>query len=207
MKLGSHNTFTYLPVKQWYLKPFAFAARCQEVDIWQQYALGVRLFDLRIRFNDKGTPIICHGIIQYEHPDNFIYEVLNKLNKCKGIYIRVVLECKKSTSNEYLYQYTNFVSFCLQIKSEYPNVTFFGGNDRTGFSTGEPVYNFGNDIKLHDRYSSTTSLFKSKNRFLRIIDDLYPRYYAKTHNIENIEEFKEAKVNDRWLFIDFVNIK
>ena len=58
---------------------------------------------------------------------------------------------------------------------------------------------------LIDRYSSTTSLFNSDNKFLRIIDDLYPKLYAKLRNKKNFKEFDECP-ND-YLFVDFVEIR
>ena len=69
------------------------------------------------------------------------------------------------------------------------------------------MYEFTNeDIPtLVDRYSSTTSLFESDNKFLRIIDDLYPKLYAKLRNKKNFKEFDEGP-ND-YLFVDFVEIR
>jgi hypothetical protein len=29
MKIASHNSFTYLRPRRWYMRPFAFMARCQ----------------------------------------------------------------------------------------------------------------------------------------------------------------------------------
>lgn len=197
MKLGSHNTFTYLPVKQWYLKPFAFAARCQEVDIWQQYALGARLFDLRVRFDKNDRPVICHGLVKYKCSNTFIEDTLYKLNKCKGICVRVILETHRKNSR----QENLFRTFCSHLEKTYYNLNFFGGQRKFNWTK---VYYFSNgEEDLDDKYSSTTSLFKSSNNFLRIMDDLYPKYYAKKLNKVNIANGTTHK----WLFIDFVNIR
>lgn len=51
MKLASHNSMTYLPIKKWWLKPFRFIAQCQNKTIEEQYQAGVRMFDIRIAFN------------------------------------------------------------------------------------------------------------------------------------------------------------
>jgi len=48
MILGSHNSWSYLPPKKWYMKPFRFTAQCQDWDIKTQYEHGVRCFDLRL---------------------------------------------------------------------------------------------------------------------------------------------------------------
>lgn len=204
MKLGSHNSFTYLPIKQWYLKPFAFMARCQEVDIWNQYFLGVRLFDLRVRFDKNGDPVICHNLAEYKADDSFIFDTLKKLNNCKGIHVRVVLELRKSNTEKYDRQKRLFEAFCINLKKDYSNITFFGGNDRTGFTTGEKIYDFNNDVQIVGLYSSTTSLFKINSKILRIIDDWYPKYYAQKCNKKNLENLKDYP---GWVHIDFVNIK
>lgn len=197
MKLGTHNTFTYLPVRQWYLKPFAFTGKCQEVDIWQQYSLGARLFDLRVKFNKYQQPILCHGILQYEHDIDFIDNILLKLNKCKGIYVRVILETfrKRGTQQEL------FSTYCKYLEKTFENIKFFGGNRKSDWKR---IYYFNNcDEDLDGKYSSVTSLFNSNNNLLRVLDDLYPKYYAKKMNKTNIV----AGTTHKWLFIDFINIK
>lgn len=46
--IGSHNSMSYLPIRGWrkILTPWA---RCQSISLQQQYELGVRYFDIRIR--------------------------------------------------------------------------------------------------------------------------------------------------------------
>ena len=63
----SHNSFTYLQPRQWWLKPLAIFAKCQSLDFRQQYHAGVRCFDVRIRF-DGYTPVVCHGVVEYQFP-------------------------------------------------------------------------------------------------------------------------------------------
>ena len=87
--------------------------------------------------------------------------------------------------------------------SEYTKIKFFGGNRKFDWKR---LFNFKNDDEqLIDLYSSTTTLFKSDNKFLRIIDDLYPWLYAKLMNKKHYQKYNDEK--DKWLFIDFVNIK
>lgn len=57
MKLASHNTVTYPTIKQWYLRPFTFMARCQSRSHIEQYKRGARFFDIRVRFDKNGQPI------------------------------------------------------------------------------------------------------------------------------------------------------
>lgn len=64
--IGSHNSLTYLPVKQWYLKPFGWMARCQSKTLNEQfYIYGVRLFDFRVRFDKDGGIIHAHGPFKF----------------------------------------------------------------------------------------------------------------------------------------------
>lgn len=51
--IGSHNTFSYLPIKnRWmsFLKPWY---KCQDKDIVQQINNGARFFDIRVKFDKK----------------------------------------------------------------------------------------------------------------------------------------------------------
>ena len=66
MLLGSHNSLSYLPPKKWYMKPFHFMARCQSVDYVKQYEeYGIRLFDIRLWFNEKGEIEVRHGLFVF----------------------------------------------------------------------------------------------------------------------------------------------
>lgn len=197
MKIGSHNTFTYLPVRQWWLKPIGFMAKCQSLDIWKQYQLGIRLFDLRVRFTLNGKPILCHGYMEYDCPTDFISDTLHKLNKCKGIYVRVILEINKENK----YQEDRFIQYCKKLELTYENIKFFEGRRKFDFKT---IYKFKNPNEdLDEKYSSVTSFFKSKNKFLKIIDDWFPWIYAKLNNKKNLKKGTTHK----WFLLDFVNIR
>lgn len=60
--LGSHNTFTYKSAKWKIFNLFSNFWRCQDKTIDEQYNLGVRYFDIRVRKIKNGYQI-CHGII------------------------------------------------------------------------------------------------------------------------------------------------
>ena len=61
MILASHNSLTYYK-PQWYLRPLAWIGRCQSKTIQEQYELGVRYFDIRIKYDDY-TAISGHFLI------------------------------------------------------------------------------------------------------------------------------------------------
>lgn len=64
--LGSHNTFSYLPLKNWWLYPFNFMAKCQSKTLGQQIAAGVGYIDIRIKMDAKGRLWLAHGLMKYK---------------------------------------------------------------------------------------------------------------------------------------------
>ena len=67
MKLGSHNSLTYLKPKKWYMCFFRFVAQCQSKSYEEQFESGIRMFDVRLRpsKNINDEPIIAHGLMEY----------------------------------------------------------------------------------------------------------------------------------------------
>ena len=201
MKLASHNTFTYLTPRKWWMRLLAFTARCQRVGYNQQLELGAQMFDLRIKFDKYGHAIVCHGLIEYDDPSDdkhFALWLLNSKAKEEGIpyYVRVVLESKHPND----YQKDCFRKCCAALLEFYPNILFFGGNDRSDWSCQHPIYDFGTPIPdIDEQHASTTALF---SRFPRL-DDLWPWLYARLFNHRNI---KKGTSHD-WLMIDFVDIQ
>ena len=208
MIIGSHNSLSYLPPKRWWMKPFAFMARCQRVDYTRQYMLGARLFDLRVWFDKDGNIQVRHGRMLYDIGQYGIYKFLRSLERISAwfpddrCYCRIILE-EDAHASRMPYAGKSeelFNKFCYMTEKQYPHVKFFGGNRKYDWKV---LYDFGNAVSLDDKYSSTTSLFKSKKRWLAVLDDLCPYLYAKTHNIKNTREGTDKDC----LFIDFVDIQ
>lgn len=188
MILGSHNTMTYLPVKQWYLKPFFWTARCQSNTLWDQFCKGARLFDIRVRFDKNGDITFAHGPIEFV---GNVYDVLEDLDSWSRnciVYVRIILESNSPMKDQEL-QEEHFKYFCNNIVNTYTNLIFFGGNRKYDWKV---VHDFGvQEPTLDDKYSSTTG---SK------IDDLWPWLYARLNNKSNIQNGTNKDV----LFIDFI---
>ena len=195
---GSHNSWTFRTPVKWYLKPLYFLAQCQEVDIQTQMKdYNISLFDLRVKFINN-EPYIHHGIFNYGKVDYNDLKLLND-NNC---YLRVMLESNSKMKDQIL-QEQQFITFCNELTQKYPNIKFFGGNRKFD---GKDVYNF-NTLQqptLIDLYSSVTTLFDSDNKYLRILDDWFPRLYALLKNKKNLKE--DVDTEDTYLFYDFVNI-
>lgn len=205
-KIASHNSFSYLCPRKWWMRLIRFTGKCQEVCIERQYHLGVRMFDIRLRFDRRGIPILCHGIMEYEvedmYTDVFLTLFFNNMNKKGDCTCRIVLETKKPDK----WQEKCFKVFCEYIEYRFTNITFVGGNNRTDWLCENPIYEFKTPFpKLVNTYASATSMWPNDTHFLRYVDDLYPKWYAKKHNTTNY--LLGTPTNDHWLMLDFVNIK
>lgn len=200
--IGSHDSMTYLPVKQWYYKPFKWMAKCQSKNLEEQFVdYGVRLFDFRVRF-DGTEPVMAHGPIVFKGDirDYLEYLDLSAELGCENVYVRLLLESNKPMKDQET-QELLFQEFCEYCIHKYPNLTFFGGRRKYDWKI---IYEFKDDPQLNDLYSSTTNIFGlSKDHWTAKIDDLWPWLYAKLHNKKNYNKCNDAGI----LFIDFVNIR
>ena len=207
MNIGTHNSLTYLTPKTWWGKLLKFTARCQSIDYEKQYELGARVFDVRLWYDDTMNVEIRHGRIAYDHSYRTLHKMLEFLDKKGDCYVRILCEEDSFAKHNLLAvdKEYEFVEDCEFYENKYKNIKFFGGNRKYDWKV---LYNFKNkDIPtLIDKNSSTTSLFKNNNNFLRIIDDLCPILYAKLKNHTNIEKHKQSGSKD-YLFIDFINIQ
>ena len=200
MKLASHNTFTFLTPRTWWMRLLAFTARCQRVNFATQLDRGAQMFDIRVRFKGSGVPILCHGLIEYQEyipvTDSLLY--LNYCCKRDDIhyYCRIVLETKHPDD----FQIQSFRALCKAYQDTFQDIVFFGGNDRSDWSCQHPVYDFGTPMPdINVKRARTTALFP---RFPRL-DDLWPWLYARLFNHRNIQ----AGTPHEWLMIDFVDIQ
>lgn len=94
--LGAHNANTYLKPRKWWMRLINFTSKCQKLSIDEQIEHGVRYFDFRIRWDEKGKKFInCHGLIEYDKPllcilYNLTYFIF--VNPTEKIYIRFVYD-------------------------------------------------------------------------------------------------------------------
>lgn len=205
MKLATHNTMSYQRPKQLWAKLFPFFARCQRVDYKRQHELGAQGFDLRIFWDNDGNIEFRHGI--YRYPADNLYDVLDYARD-NDIIVRILFELR-DYNEKYIKNVeelkVKFIQFCSDIEDKYPTIRFYGGRI-TG--TWEQIYKFSNEPKMTEvsLYSSVTSLFDSKKKWLKVIDDWCPYFYAKWMNKRNIEEYKDK--DDTWyVSIDFIDIQ
>lgn len=192
MILGSHNSWSYLPVRKWWMKPIAFTARCQSVDIKKQYEMGVRCFDLRVRFNKYGLGVVVHGIVEYCYTASKIYEDLAWLNEKGDCCVRVIHEVRSAK------QYKSrdihrFRSFCSVIEHDYRYIHFWCG--RNLFCWGYDYRFSGAEPTCEERYASVCAP--------KLIDDWWPWLYARLHNRKILRDGTDKEI----LLIDYIDIK
>ena len=124
----THDSITAHPPRKWWMKLGKWIAVTQSKTIYQQYADGIRCFDLRVRLDKDNKWVMCHGL--YEVEANF-YEVIENLRDLaiadkSTIYIRIVLENLKINNHEA----EKFKKLCecyiaVSIRQDYGNLALF----------------------------------------------------------------------------------
>lgn len=186
MKLATHNSLTYLKPKYWWMKLFKFCYQCQDRTIENQYVDGVRYFDFRFSFDSNRHLEFRHKLIPFKSSFFKLEDILTYLNtRNDKVYIRVVLEKNTKDTDPY-----DFRVLCELIQQQYENITFLCGED---VKTKKVIYDFKNGYgpQVVEKYSSVTG---------KLIDGLWPRRWAKKHNQEIYETYKDT---DKYLMIDF----
>lgn len=189
MIIGSHNSWSYLPVRRWWMKPIAFTARCQNVDIQEQHELGIRCFDLRVRF-DKGRIILVHGIVEYEYNLTELFSNLRWLNKQGKCYVRILHDVRNKRQLESS-DSVEFRWFCSMLEKTYTHIRFWCGRNLYDWNKD---YDFGIYPTCEEKYGSV-----SNHKWLYV---WWPWLYARLHN----KNLRAKETDKEILLIDYVNI-
>ena len=194
MVKASHNTFSYAEPLQWWLKPFAFVARCQDKTLTEQWEAGVRVFDLRIRQDKNGEWVIAHNAFVYARGIKILHalEWLDEVARESDlpVYVRVLHEVRNRRQEKYS-SAIDFNNLCDWLNRTYRNILFFGGQ-RVMDWRQDCVFPTVGDIDYIERHASV--------RWPRWLH-WWPWLYARLHN-EEIE--KEYRDKDEVVFMDFV---
>ena len=191
--LCSHNTFTYLrPRKIWHYICIPFA-RCQNKGLIKQIEEGIQVFDIRVRFDNSGYLILCHGLFElkleipvieyelsgintryvlsekYKFP-NFIDWLLNIVNiyipNNEQVYFRLILE----TSKEDIVQELFFINFCRyfhNITEKQKNLNIIGCNRKFDWK------------KLYNTLEPEPNIFQHISSYPNYKESIKPRWYEK----------------------------
>lgn len=178
MKLATHNSLTYL-CPQWYLRPFAWVGRCQNLTLEQQLNYGVRYFDIRVKFMKDGRIVSGHGLLTYTVN---IADVLYLLDLKKDCTVRLTLENRNNNGRE------RFREFCKEVPMEFPNIEFVGGYVK---GTWENIGQLGWESCLEEYWT-----FSWKHPIP------FPYMYAKRNNkgYVNVGAWN-------FLMLDFINVR
>lgn len=185
---------SYLKPLQWWAKLIPWMAKCQSKTYIEQFNAGARAFDLRILWNEQNELEFRHGIYRYSGAD--FSDVLKFANKHKML-VRILLDIRSySPCDNESEQKEKFLNLCQEIENKFKGIQFFGGSNIYEFKEKKSF------SEIHC-YSSVTSLFKCQNKYLAMIDDLCPWFYAKFKNQKNIKKYKHLD-NNTYLFIDYI---
>ena len=181
---GSHNTMTYLPIKNWWLFPGLLIARCQKRDYIEQFNRGARVFDLRVYYNTKTYQWeFAHGLINFKSKETLSRIVwhLAQLKKTTqdDVYVRIILE--KWTSES---QCRYFSEVCAAYELKYPKLKFIGGNRKGDW---KKLYTFKTDVpdNLNNQWVSSMA------EDARWYEKAFPFLYARRMNKKNKIKMKE----------------
>lgn len=177
VKLGTHNSLTYLKPHGW-LRWLNFTAKCQNLTIEEQYEFGARYFDFRFKFTRKGVRA-AHGPIIYKANFDSIFSFLNGKKDC---IVNVVLEQKRKKDAEFI----NYVDWLIR---RYPDIRFVGGERKYPWENVLPLGNV--SVKpCYECFAGECMKFP------------LPRKYAKRNNRRYWEEVNQ----EAYSIFDFIEI-
>lgn len=108
--IASHNTYTYLGSNNTLMNKFSKYWKCQDKTIQEQYKLGVRYFDVRVRQEGNGWRV-CHGKADIKLKWVSLDIACRYFQKLDGAIFRLVLE----TGDDALFR-----SQIPELKEKYP---------------------------------------------------------------------------------------
>lgn len=116
-----------MPERKRWMRLVRPIARCQCRNITSQYYDGVRMFDLRLRWDSKANDFtLAHGIVTYL--GRYFHDLLwldeQAYNKDEDIYIRVLLE-DSGKANDFIDE--RFAEKCRALERRFTSLKFIGG--------------------------------------------------------------------------------
>lgn len=168
-------------------------ARCQNKNIWHQWAAGARVFDLRIKFDRHGKSYFAHGL--YDCSDHFTLDdaliLISQIHLYykEEVYVRLILEDTKAEN----YQAAYFRDTCKRIEEEFLGyIHFFGGNRKGDW---KKLHTFKGDVpdSLNNQWVS------SMMEDARWYEKFLPFAYARRCNKRN-----EGNAKPKFNLFDFI---
>ena len=190
---ASHDTLTSYPLKQWWLTPLLFAARCQTKTIEEQLASGVRYFDLRFR-QYNGKLYAAHGFMVFNITPTQALFRLNAwavLNKTE-IYYRILHEDTFSDDGMSLQKFRNEILRLNSYCSKYMKLHRLGS--KKDWSTHEIF----NKVEFYGKNDYGLNEIQAKR------DEIRTRILIAEPNVYECYSYKLLPFVDKILMKDFV---
>lgn len=184
-KIATHNSLTY---SDYYHGNFDNIknrhAKCQNISVVEQYEKGIRMFDFRVRWNDKtNKPIVAHGLVEFTAD---IEAELAYLNTKPNVFVKIMLENFGASDAIKEKDYEWFRNeYMPHLLRDYPNIKFVGGYTKKG------------DVKLVD-----IANVPENEEYIDSGGLTAPLKYAKENNWKNKEKINYSS----WSFFDFIDI-
>lgn len=102
--IATHDTLTYLHPRHFWWRLLAPWWRTQSRSVAQQLADGVRYFDIRLRYDSRGYPVFCHGLVDFR--DTEAMAAVRTILRAPSARYRILLERGNSADE---------VRFCQEI--------------------------------------------------------------------------------------------
>lgn len=155
---------------------FAPFAKCQSLDIKEQYDAGVRGFDIRVKYDkipfskDRYYACAGHGLVTYNLD---VRDEIDRIVRLGNVKIRILLENRNT--NPIIENM--FRDLCADIEYLYKDVEFYGGHKSHG-SINEwrrTIYNFrcGRGCMIDEYHASVAR---------KGIEKLFRKYYSRKLN-------------------------
>lgn len=185
-KIATHNSLTYSEPKHPRSNLFGIntkRAKCQNINSKEQYSMGVRMFDFRIR-EDGGKLTAAHGKVEYTTD---VESNLKFMNERPGIIIRILLENKIGlVESDGDTQYDWFRLTFADFERKYPNIKFVNGRAKDGWVK---LVGIADEPPGYKEYVSSGLIPK-------------PKEYAETNN-----KYLKVHINYcTWSAYDFIDI-
>ena len=101
MEIASRNSMTFLsPVSSWrQITAFISNNKTQSKTLEEQYASGVRVFDIKISFDERTNHVVFRNKNVVYHTFSF-FEHLQFLNKCEDCKVQLTLDMTSARNKE-----------------------------------------------------------------------------------------------------------
>lgn len=158
-------------------QPFS---KCQRYSITTQFLeYDICDYDLRVRFDKEGKPVVCHGLVEYDVDIMVELDHLASLAEMrqKKVSIRIMLEDTFRCPDK-MHQRILFTEWCKNLNhyNKVYNFDLYGGWTKSGWRE-DTLYNFSNEIAVVEQHASVC--WKGVGKIL-------PRLYAYLNNADNV---------------------